>query len=468
MALGMPSQIHDVIVIGGGLAALCAAISAREHGATVQMVDRAPAYQRGGNSRHSRNLRIAHEAPSALFPGRYTVEEFMEDLRQTSQGGCDEALTRTLAEGSLELPAWLQAQGVHFERPAQGTLPWSRKTAFFLGGGRNMINALFGRAEALGVDIRQDTRVEDLVLEDRDLHEIQARQQDQPLTLRARRVIVCSGGYQADREALAAARGDAAQDFIIRGSPHVRGELLLSLLRQGAAPSGQPGACHLVAVNARSPDADGGIVTRVDGMPWGLVVDTQGHRFRDEGEIISPRRYSAWGRWVAERPDARAHLILDARGHARAPTSIYAPVVAHTLEDLAIQLGIPPQNLADTVGRYHQSIVPGGDDPETHHTQGMEPPKSRCALPLSQPPYFAHTMAPGVTFTGHGLSVDTCGHIRRSRGPTCQTLLAAGMIMSPAILGTGYVAGAALTIGAVFGRIAGATAASGCPMEQHH
>lgn len=455
----MPPQIHDILVIGGGLAALCAAISAREHGATVQMVDRAPAYQRGGNSRHSRNLRMAHDEPSPLFPGRYTVEEFIDDLRQTSQGHCDECLTRTLAEGSLALPGWMQAQGVHFERPAQGTLPWSRKTAFFLGGGRNMINALFGRAQALGVDILQDTQVEALTLEDRDLHEVRAHHHDRPLTLRARRIIICSGGYQADREALAAVRGDAARGFIIRGSPHVRGELLLSLLRQGAAPSGQPGACHLVAVNARSPDADGGIVTRVDGMPWGLVVDTQGHRFRDEGEIISPRRYSAWGRWVAERPDARAHLILDAPGHARAPTSIYAPVVADTLEALAMQLGVPPQNLVNTVERYHQALVPGGDDPETHHTQGLEPPKSRCALPLTQPPYFAHTMAPGVTFTGHGLSVDNQGRIRRSQGPACQTLLAAGMIMSPAILGTGYVAGAALTIGAVFGRIAGATAA---------
>lgn len=457
----MSPEPYDVLVIGGGLAALCVALAAREAGASVLVVDRAPEPLRGGNARHSRNLRIAHDAPSPLFPGRYGVEEFIADLEATHEGHGDPALVRLLAQGSAELPGWLQARGVRFQLPERGALPWSRKTAFFLGGGRTLMNTLYAAAADRGVEIRYDTHVTHLHLEDARVHTVPTRGPEGDGVLRARRVVCCSGGYQADRRALAAAGCPGAQHYINRGSPHVTGDLLLQLLDQGAAPAGVPGSCHRVAVHACSPPEDGGIVTRVDGMPWGLVVDVHGRRFRDEGEEITPRRYSAWGRWVSDLPGARAHLILDDAGLQRAPPSLYPPVTANTLEDLALRLGLPPGALERTVQHYHAARVDGGDDPLAHHTRGLTPPKSRCALPLEGPPFHAWTLAPGVTFTGHGLAVDPRGRIRRRHGPPCETLYAAGMIMSPAVLGPGYVAGAALTLCAVFGRIAGEAAARG-------
>lgn len=449
--------MNDVLVIGGGIAAFCAALAARRAGASVQLVDSAPRYLLGGNTRHSRNLRLVHDAPSPLFPGRYTVEEFLTDLRRVSGGHMDEDLARLMAERSRELPDWLQAQGVRFQPTGDGMLPWSCKTAFFLGGGRAMINALARTAEDLGVEILHDTKVLDVRLRAADHHHLPACREGSSLTLSARTVVICSGGYQANPEALSRTWGIDAAAFLVRGSPHVRGEILLSLLAQGAAPAGVPGACHLVAVNAMAPAADGGIVTRVDGMPWGLVVDRDGRRFQDEGAEITPRRYSFWGRRVARLPGARAHLILDATGLRRAPPSIYPTHRADTLEALARTLALNPAILRDTVDRYHAALRPDG--PEDGHTEGLEPPKTRRALPLTTPPFHAWTMAPGITFTCHGLKVDARARIMTVDGRPCDGLHAAGMIMAPTVLGTGYVAGAALTVGAVFGRIAGEEAA---------
>ncbi|MCG5499285.1 FAD-dependent tricarballylate dehydrogenase TcuA [Ectothiorhodospira lacustris] len=449
--------MNDVLVIGGGIAAFCAALAARRAGASVQLVDSAPRHLRGGNARHSRNLRLVHDTPSPLFPGRYTAAEFLTDLRRVSGGHMDEDLARLMAERSRELPDWLQAQGVGFQPTSGGMIPWSCKTAFFLGGGKAMINALGRTAEDLGVEILHDTEVLDVQLQAADTHHLPARRGHESLTLSARTVVICSGGYQANPAALSRTWGESAAGFLVRGTPHVRGEILLSLLAQGALPAGVPGACHLVAVNAMAPAADGGIVTRVDGMPWGLVVDRDGRRFQDEGAEITPRRYSFWGRRVARLPGARAHLILDTAGLRRAPPAIYPTRRADTLEGLARALDLNPDILRETVDRYHGALRPDG--PEDGHTEGLDPPKTRCALPLNTPPFHAWTMAPGITFTCHGLKVDTRARILMADGEPCDGLYAAGMIMAPSVLGTGYVAGAALTVGAVFGRIAGKEAA---------
>ncbi|WP_051021978.1 FAD-dependent tricarballylate dehydrogenase TcuA [Thioflavicoccus mobilis] len=452
-----PWPVDDVLVIGGGIAAFCAAIAAREAGAGVRLVDAAPAYLRGGNARHSRNLRLAHAEPSRLFPCRYPSDEFEHELCAANDGQGDAALARRLAEGSAGLPGWLAAQGVQFEEPARGTLPWSRRTAFFLGGGKAAINALAARAERLGVTIHQDTEALPIELDGPSPRRIPLHHAGRTLEARARAVCLCCGGYQANPGWLAETWGEAAADLVVRGTPFADGEILRALLAQGAAPAGEPGACHLVAVDARSPVADGGIVTRVDGMPWGLVVDRTARRFHDEGAEISPRRYSAWGRLVARRPEHRAFLILDAEGRAHTTPSIYPPIEADTIAGLAAALGLDPAVLTATFTDFNRAVQRAGTGAEC--TEGLTPPKSRLARPLTKPPFAAYPMAPGITGTSHGLRVDPRARVLRNDGRACPDLFAAGAIMAPAILGTGYLAGTGLTIGAVFGRIAGAEAA---------
>lgn len=399
-------QREEVLVIGGGLAALCAAISAREAGAKVLLAEAAPRELRGGNTRHSRNLRIMHEAPTPLIPGAYREEEFLADLAAASQGSADLALARQLVRGSALLPDWLKSQGVVFQ---SSHIPFSRKTAFLLGGGKAAINALYASAERLGIDIAYGQRVEAV-----DANGGSAG---------ARSIVACCGGEQAD----------AAHDvFINRGTPFAKGEVLRSLLSQGAALAGRPHAAHLVAVDARFPDPDGGIVTRVDGMEHGMVVDEAGRRFQDETAITGPTRYAQWGQLVAGLPAKRAALVLDAGGIGKIPIFAFPPMQARSLPEMASMLHLNPVEL----GRA-----------------------AKASGRVGEPPFFAFPIRPGITFTCLGVKVDDKARVLwQDEGPR-PGIFAAGMIMAPNVLGTGYLAGCGMTIGAVFGRIAGEEAA---------
>jgi len=446
-----------VLVVGGGIAAYCAALAAREAGAEVSLVDRAPSALRGGNARHSRNLRLAHSEPTEFLPGRYPRDEFFADLRRASGAGGDARLARILADRSTELPAWLAAQGVHFERPADGNLPWSRKTAFFLGGGKAMINALAARATKLGIGVYQDTLIDEIPPCDAGPHRLALRSGAAVAEAHTHAVVLCCGGYQANPAWLGERWGTAASRFIVRGMPYADGALLRQLLAAGAAPAGAPGSCHLVAVDARSPQTDGGILTRVDGMPWGIVVDGTGRRFHDEGQEVGPRRYSSWGRLVADCPGQRAYLILDDSTGQRTTASIYPPIEGQTPAELGNALDLAAGALESTINDYNRALV--DDGPDQGHTEGLAPPKSRCALPLVAPPLVAYPMAPGITFTNHGVRVDEAARVLRDDGTPWPGLYAAGTLMAPAILDTSYLAGIGLTISAVFGRLAGASAA---------
>lgn len=404
-----PPDSIDVLVIGGGLAALCAAISARGAGASVLMAEAAPLELRGGNTRHSRNLRIVHAAPSPSLPGSYSEAEFMADLAKASQGASDETLASLMARQSASLPSWLAGHGVVFQTEH---IPYSRKTAFFLGGGMAALNALYARAERIGVHIVYGQLID--AVQPRDC----AAGSYSP-----RAIVACCGGEQANTASLG---------YINRGTPFAKGEVLRSLISQGAAAVGSADAAHLVAVDARFTGPDGGIVTRVDGVEHGMAVDHAGRRFQDEPAIKGPARYSEWGRLIARLPERRAALVLDAEGFPKIPAFAFSPLEALTLDDLASQLGADAQAL-------EQSAKDSGR--------------------VCRPPFYAFPMRPGIAFTCLGVKVDGKARVLRTDGAPFAGLFAAGMIMAPNVLGTGYVAGCGMTIGAVFGRIAGEEAA---------
>jgi len=423
--MAVVSANPGVLVIGGGLAALCAAISARQCQASVAMVEQAPRELRGGNTRHSRNFRICHDAPSPLFPDCYGEADFLADMVRASDNACDADLAQVLIDRSSAIPAWLEDNGATFQT---ANIPYSRKTAFFLGGGKALVNSLYATAETLGVDIRYETEVTNLRLDGR----VDLVSGGETQTVRPRAVVACCGGYQANREWLRREWGDAAQSLINRGTVFAQGAVLRSLLDQGVAAVGKPGACHLVAVDARSPADDSGIVTRVDGMEFGVVVDRDGRRFVDETTISGPSRYSTWGQLVARRADQAAVMILDSIGIRKIRPSVIPPLQARSATELADILGMPASNL-DCSMRESQRLV--------------------------NAPFHAFPMRPGVSFTCHGVKVDSQARLVMTDGAVCENLFAAGMIMAPNVLGTGYLAGAAMTVGAVFGKIAGEGAA---------
>jgi len=418
----------DVVVAGGGLAALCAAITARRAGASVVLLDQAPRTLRGGNSRHARNLRVAHDGPSPFVADTYPKAEFLADLRRAGAGDLDEALAARLVTDSQELPDWLQGQGVALQPRAGGVLPYSRRTVFLLGGGTAMMNALFRCAEDLGIPVHHEVTVE-MVSPDGAVT-VSARGGSQRLTPDA--VVVATGGFQGNRAWLREAFGPMAEGFVNRGIPHADGRMLRALLNQGAAPVGDPAHGHLVAVDARSPADDGGIVTRAEGMTEGVVVDRTGRLLVDPRAETGSPRYSTWGRLVAEAPGQIAHVILDADGVARLGPRMYPPVPAADAATLAAALGVEAADLAETLTR---------------------------SGPAGGPPWFWLSLRPGLTFTGLGVRVDDRARVLATGGHPWPAVFAAGMIMAPALLGGRYLSGTALTVSAVFGRRAGEEAA---------
>jgi tricarballylate dehydrogenase len=452
----------DVLVVGGGNAGLSAAITAREAGASVMLLEHAPKAFRGGNSRHTRNLRIMHESPVATLIGSYSKSDYWRDLLSVTHGNTDERLAQATIDGTSQLLPWMQAHGARFQPALEGTLSLSRTNAFFLGGGKALMNAYYAAAERLGVSVFYDTEVCSLCLLNGMVREVSTAGNGGCASVRPKAVVVCSGGFQANIEWLREYWGDAARNFIIRGTPYAQGVVLKNLLTQGVAPVGDPTQCHAVAVDARAPKFDGGIVSRLDCVPFSIVVDRAGRRFYDEGEDIWPKRYAIWGRLVAQCPEQIAYAITDAKSEKLFMPSAFPPIRAESIGELAGKLGIDVSALETTVRNFNQAVRPGRFDPgalDDCHTEGIAPPKTHWARPIDLPPFIGYPLRPGITFTYLGTKVDENARVLMQDQQPSANLFAAGEIMAGNILGQGYIAGVGMAIGAVFGRIAGREAA---------
>jgi tricarballylate dehydrogenase len=452
----------DVLVIGGGNAALCAAIAAGEAGATVAVLEAAPEWMRGGNSRHTRDIRFAHANASAYVTGAYPEAEFWDDLSRVTDGQTTEPLARLVISASEDIERWMMARGVRWQAPLRGTLHLARTNIFMLGGGKAMMNALYAAAERVGVRVLYDANVQRLDMPDGQFRCAELMLQDRLTQINARAVVVASGGFEANVAWLRRYWGEAADNFVIRGTPYNTGTLLAELLEHGAQSIGDPKQFHGVALDARSPKFDGGIVTRLDSVPFGIVVNRAGERFYDEGEDFWPKRYAIWGKLIADQPGQVAYSIVDSQAMGLFLPSVFPPFVAPSLPELAEALGLPAAAVCETVQRYNASVLPGRFDPaalDDCHTNGLDPPKSHWALPIERGPFYGYPLKTGVTFTYMGVTVDDAARVVLQSGQPSTNVFAAGEVMAGNILGKGYLAGFGLTIGTVFGRIAGREAA---------
>ena len=463
MTLQVCSTHWDIIIVGGGNAALCAAIEAAQQGRQVLLLESAPKTYRGGNSRHTRNFRCMHNGPLSRLTDSYLEDEYLEDLLAVTKGKTDQKLAKLAIQQSEQCLPWMEAQGVRFQPSLTGTLSLSRTNAFFLGGGKALVNAYYRTAQTLGVTVLYDASVEQLNLnENKDrLLSVDVRIGGDIKTITGDCFVLASGGFQADIDWLARAWGPAARNFLIRGTAYNKGVVLKNMLDQGASSVGDPTQCHAVAIDGRAPQYDGGIVTRLDCVPFSVVVNNKGERFYDEGEDVWPKRYAIWGRLVAAQPDQIAYSIIDNDSIPLFMPSVYPPVTADTLEELAQMLDLPVSDTLDTIERYNAACQSGSFHATTLDglsTEGIEPVKSNWARPITEPPFHGYLLKPGVTFTYLGLKVDENARVQNESG-AYENVWAAGELMAGSILGQGYLAGFGMTIGTVFGRIAGQQAA---------
>ena len=457
------TEAYDIVVIGGGNAALCAAITAAEAGARVLILETAPKPYRGGNSRHTRNFRCMHHGPLGPLVESYTEEEYLADLMKVTGGKTNEHLARLAIRTSEECLPWMEEHGVRFQPSLSGTLSLARTNAFFRGGGKSLVNAYYRTAEGLGVDVLYEAAVTHLELEGDRVTRVDYTHEGMAKSLSPKSIVVASGGFQADTDWLARAWGPAAKNFLIRGTPYNRGVVLADLLDQGIAQVGDPTQCHAVAIDGRAPKFDGGIVTRLDCVPFSIVVNKDAQRFYDEGEDVWPKRYAIWGRLVAAQPDQVGYVIIDAKSLNLFMPSVFPPIKADTLAELADKMGLPADALEQTVAEFNEAC---GDQSAFHPTEldgvattGLTPPKTNWARPITEPPFYGYSLRTGVTFTYLGLKVDE--NAQCSIGDrVVSNLWAAGETMAGSILGQGYLAGFGMTIGTVFGRIAGKEAAA--------
>ncbi len=456
----LPDQF-EVVIVGGGNAGLCAALTARQAGATVVVLEGAPRTFRGGNSRHTRNLRCSHTAPTDILTDAYSEDEFFADLLRVTGNETDETLARLAIQCSATCPAWMRGFGVRLQSSLQGTLHLGRTNAFFLGGGKALMNSYYAAAERLGIRVLYDAEVVDLEVSDGRFRSVTVRKDGSAFVVRGNTVVLASGGFESNLEWLREIWGPAADNFLIRGTPYNRGTILKMMLDRGAQPVGDPAQCHAVAIDARAPRFDGGIVTRLDCISLGIVVNHTAERFYDEGEDLWPKRYAIWGRLVAAQPGQIAYCIVDAKAIGGFIPSVFPPIEATSIRELACRLELPPDRLEATVAAFNAAVRPGSFNHailDDCRTSGLTPDKTHWARTIETPPFWAYPLRPGITFTYLGLRVDERARVLMNGG-TAENVFAAGEIMAGNILRRGYVAGVGMTIGTAFGRIAGREAA---------
>jgi tricarballylate dehydrogenase len=325
-----------------------------------------------------------------------------------------------------------------------------------------MLNALYLTAEKLGIEILYDAEVLDLDIQDGMFLSATLKQGDGRVQAKAATLVAAAGGFEANIEWLREYWGEAADNFLIRGTPYNRGSILKMLLNKGVQEVGDPTQCHAVAIDARAPKFDGGIITRHDSVVFGIVVNKNAARFYDEGEDIWPKRYAIWGRLVAGQPGQIAYIIFDSTVVTSFMPTLFPPIAGGTIAELAGKLELDPAALEKTITEFNAAVQPGTFDHtilDDCRTEGITPPKTHWARKIETPPYLAYPVRPGITFTYLGTRVNRQARMLMKDGKPSANMFAAGEIMAGNVLGKGYAAGIGMTIGSVFGRVAGREAA---------
>lgn len=486
------AMIYDVIVVGGGNAALCAALAAREQGASVVVLERAPEAERGGNSRFTDGqMRIVYggaEDIRALAPdltddemnatdfGSYTEEQFFDDMARITQNRTDPDLCEILVKGSNPTLHWLRKNGVrfmpHFGRQAfkvNGRFKfWGGPVLAASGGGPGLVDALYRSAAKAGIDVLYDAWVRELVYVDGAVGGVVAQVGTESRTLASKAVVLACGGFEANTEWRSRYLGKGWDLAKVRGSKYNTGDGLDMALKIGAQPFGHWSGCHACGWERYATDFGDLDLTpqfQRHSYPFSIMVNADGKRFLDEGADFRNYTYAKYGQVVLEQPGQYAWQIYDAKvthlllGEYK--TRHVTKVKADTLEELVAKMGdVNPEQFLRTVNEFNAAVsvdIPFNPNLKDGRCVKGPVPKSNWANPIDTPPFEAFAITCGVTFTFGGLRVTTEAQVVNTNHRPIPGLYAAGEMVG-GIFYFNYPGSSGLTSGAVFGRLAGGSA----------
>ena len=490
----MAGMDFDVVVVGAGNAALCAALAARENGGRVAVLERAPEDQDGGNSRFTAGAfrcvyngvddlkkimpdLSAEEIANTEF-GTYTEDQFFDDMFRVTQFRADPDLVEHLVRNSLAAMIWMRQKGVRFV-PIYGRQAfkiggkfkfWGGLTVESWGGGPGLVDSLKAICRRNGVEIFHQTRALSLVCEDFAVHGVRARRGNELVEFRARAVVLACGGFESNTEWRTRYLGPGWELAKVRGTWCNTGDGIRMALEIGASPAGHWSGCHAVQWERNAPefgDLAVGDQFQKHSYPWGLMVNARGERFVDEGADFRNYTYAKYGRAVLEQPQQFAWQLFDAKvSHlVRDEYRIkqVTKVKADTLEELAQKLeGVDARGFLDMIARYNaavdQSVPFNPNVKDGRGTNGITPAKSNWANTIDTPPFEAYQVTCGVTFSFGGLRVDTTAQVLDTDLRPMPGLYAAGELVG-GLFYFNYPGGTGLMSGAVFGRTAGTSAA---------
>jgi tricarballylate dehydrogenase len=482
----------DVIVVGGGNAGFTAAHAAAVRGRKVVLLEKGSEDLAGGNSFYTAGAtRIAHDGLSDLADwverderhGRtevppYSAEEYAADLAKVTEGRNDPGLTKVLVEESQPTLRWLNSLGLKyrlmyerqaFERPDGSYLFWGGLHVGNVGGGEGLIADHTRVAAELGIDVRYSHAAKSLVVEDGRVVGVVADSPAGELTLRAESVILTAGGFEADPQLRREHLGEGWENAKVRGTPNNTGDMIAAALEIGAARGGDWGTCHSVQWDAftATNESNRELTNRLtrQSYPFGIIVNTNGERFLDEGADFRNYTYAKYGKEILKQPGSVAYQIFDATLRHMLRTEEYdmpgiSVEVADTLEELAARIGVDPEKLSKTVSDFNNSIdrsIPFDPNVKDGRSAATEPVKSNWAAPIETGPFYAYGVTCGITFTFGGIKSDTHGRVLDGQGKHIQGLYVAGEMLG-GLFSANYPGGSGLAAGCVFGRRAGTLA----------
>jgi tricarballylate dehydrogenase len=491
---GSVNERYDVVVVGAGNAAFCTAQAAREHVERVLVLEKAPQEWIGGNSYFTAGaFRVTFGGLQDLKPllgevdeeklGRtelppYEVADFMADMRRVTEGRCDAELTKIMVENSADTVLWLADKGLRwrlmYDRQSfevGGKLRfWGGLVLGTVGGGKGLVEQHLASAREHGIDVRCSFAVDGLLRDESGrVVGVEGLGPHGRKTIEAGAVVLASGGFESNPEMRSRYLGPEWEAAKVRGTPYNTGEGLRMALEAGARPYGDWGGCHSIAWDAAAPPTGERGLTNLyskQSYPVGIVVNSEGKRFLDEGADYRNYTYAKYGAEILHQPGGLAYQLFDAKTEPLLRRDEYnAPGVsryeADSIAELAEMMRVSAEALERTVSEFNSAVQPGRFDPSTKdgkRTKGIEPPKSNWALPLDTPPFYGFAVTCGITFTFGGVRVDGEGRVLNELGEPLPSLYAAGELVGGLFYGN-YPGGSGLTSGAVFGRRAGRAAA---------